>query len=34
MGYTMVEAIDRVGPKWIALLPRFECELRDERDAT
>lgn len=28
MGYTLVEAIDRTGPEWVALLPRVERELR------
>lgn len=30
MGYTMVEAIDRVGPEWVALMPLVVRTLRDE----
>lgn len=30
MSYTLAEAIDRVGPEWLALVPRVERALRDE----
>lgn len=30
MSYTLAEAIDRVGPAWLALVPRVERALRDE----
>ena len=33
MDYTLAEAIDRVGPEWLALIPTAERTLRDEADA-
>lgn len=30
MGYTIAEAIRRVGPEWVAMIPDVERELRDE----
>lgn len=30
MNYTIAEAIDRVGPVWMALIPRAEKALKDE----
>ena len=30
MGYTLAEAIDRVGAEWMALIPAAERRLRDE----
>lgn len=33
MGYTLAEAIDRVGPEWLALIPTVERTLRNEADA-
>ncbi len=32
MDYTIAEAIDRVGPQWVALIPRIAKVLRDEQD--
>ena len=33
MDYTLAEAIDRVGPEWLALIPTAERTLRDEDEA-
>jgi hypothetical protein len=35
MHYTLVEAIERVGPEWLALIPKAarELEYEDERAA-
>jgi hypothetical protein len=33
MDYTMAEAIDRVGPEWLGLIPEAARILRDEDDA-
>jgi hypothetical protein len=30
MGYTLAEAIDRVGPEWLALIPAVARELDTE----
>jgi hypothetical protein len=30
MGYTLAEAIDRVGPEWLALIPAVARELADD----
>lgn len=30
MGYTLAEAIDRVGPDWLALIPAVARELADD----
>lgn len=30
MNYTLVEAIDRAGPSWVAFMPEIERQLRDE----
>jgi len=30
MGYTLAEAVDRVGPQWCALLLRAQRELADD----
>ena len=32
MNYTIVEAIDRAGPTWVALMPRIELELAEPDD--
>ena len=29
LNYTLAEAIGRVGPEWLALIPRVERDLRD-----
>lgn len=33
MDYTIAEAIERVGPQWIAMIPDVARMLRDETDA-
>ena len=33
MNYTLAEAIDRLEPEWLALIPTAERTLRDEADS-
>lgn len=33
ISYTLAEAIDRIGPTWLALIPAAERALRDEGQA-